>query len=55
MIPELRTERLVLRGWRAEDFEPGVARCLALADEYEAKIYQANQPAARKYELIRVE
>jgi len=52
---ESNAKREQFEKWRAEDFEPGVARCLALADEYEAKIYQANQPPARKYELIRVE
>ena len=52
---ESNAKREQFEKWRGEDFEPGVARCLALADEYEAKIYQADQPASRKYELIRVE
>lgn len=49
-----KAKREQFEKWQAEEFEPGVAKCLALADDYEAKIYQANQPPARKYELIRV-
>ncbi len=40
--------------WMAEEFQPGVAKLEALAKDYEDQIYQANQPVARKYELLRV-
>lgn len=40
--------------WMADEFRPNAAKLEALAKDYEQKIYQANQPAARKYELIRV-
>lgn len=40
--------------WIAEEFRPGIAKFEALAKDYEEQIYQANQPVARKYELIRV-
>jgi len=43
-----------LARWMAEEFQPGVAKLEALAKDYEEQIYQANQPTARKYELIRL-
>lgn len=40
--------------WMADEFRPGVARLRALVDDYDAQIYQANQPAPQRYELVRV-
>lgn len=40
--------------WMAEEFQPGIAKLEAMAREYEEIIYRANQPVARKYELLRV-
>jgi lysophospholipase L1-like esterase len=40
--------------WMTNEFQPGAAKLEALAKSFEDKIYQANQPVARKYELIRV-
>lgn len=40
--------------WRAGEFREGVAKFQALAKDFEEQIYHANQPVARKYELIRV-
>lgn len=44
-----------LAKWRAEQFDPGVAKFEALAKDFEEQIYHANQPVARKYELVRVD
>ena len=52
--PQLAEKKAQFDKWQAEEFKPGVAKLAALAKEYEDRIYQANQPAARKYELIRV-
>jgi hypothetical protein len=40
--------------WMAGEFKPGVAKFEALSKQFEEKIYQAAQPVARKYELVRV-
>lgn len=40
--------------WIDQEFEPAVAKAEAMAKEYEEQIYQANQPVARKYELVPV-
>ncbi|NUQ66393.1 MAG: SGNH/GDSL hydrolase family protein [Pirellulales bacterium] len=40
--------------WFADEFQPGVAKLQALAKDYETRIYQLNQPVARKYELLPV-
>ncbi len=40
--------------WMAEEFQPGAAKLEVLAKDYEQQIYQANQPVARKYELVRI-
>jgi len=51
--PQLDTKKEAFTKW-TEEFKANVAKQKALAEEYEAKIYAANQPMARKYELVRV-
>jgi lysophospholipase L1-like esterase len=51
--PQLDTKKEAFTKW-TEEFKVNVAKQKALAEEYEAKIYAANQPIARKYELVRV-
>ena len=41
--------------WLADEFKPGVAELQKQAGEYERQIYEANQPVARHYELIRAD
>lgn len=50
--PELKAE---FDKWVESEFRPGVEKLQALVKQYEDKIYEANQPVARKYELIRVQ
>jgi hypothetical protein len=52
--PQLGAKKEQFEKWLADEFQPGVAKLQALADDFEAQIYHANQPAARKYELLRV-
>ena len=52
--PGLDEAKAQLEKWRATEFKAGVEKLTALARDYEAKIYQANQPVTRKYELTRV-
>jgi len=52
--PKLAEKQADLDKWLAEEFRPGVPKFLALAKEYQERIYRANQPPARKYELIRL-
>jgi hypothetical protein len=40
--------------WLADEFQPNLAKLKAMGKDYEEQIYQANQPIARRYELIRV-
>jgi lysophospholipase L1-like esterase len=53
--PDLAAKKAAFEKWVADEFQPGVAKIKALANDYEDQIYQANQPAARKYELIRLD
>ncbi|MBI5397049.1 MAG: SGNH/GDSL hydrolase family protein [Verrucomicrobia bacterium] len=46
-------KRAEFEKWQPE-FKAAVAGKIALAKDFEDKIYQANQPVARKYELTRV-
>jgi len=41
--------------WQKEELDPKIAALEKLAREYEDKIYQANQPPARRYELTPVQ
>jgi lysophospholipase L1-like esterase len=52
--PQLASNKEQFQTWLANEFRPGVAKFQALAKDYEAQIYRANQPVARKYELIRL-
>ncbi len=52
--PQLAAKKQLFEKWLADEFQPGVAKLQAQLREYEEQIYQANQPVARKYELIRV-
>jgi hypothetical protein len=51
---QLAAEKGQFEKWLVEEFQPGVVKFQTLARDYEEQIYQANQPAARKYELIRL-
>ena len=51
---QLAAKKAQFDKWLADEFQPGVAKLEALAKDYEDQIYQANQPLARKYELIRL-
>ncbi|MBI3881472.1 MAG: SGNH/GDSL hydrolase family protein [Verrucomicrobia bacterium] len=54
--PEKQDEaKAAFEKWKTEQFEPGVAQSLALAKEFEEKIYAANKTPARKYELVKVQ
>jgi lysophospholipase L1-like esterase len=48
------SKRAAFEKWLPE-FKAGVAEKIALAKQFEDRIYQANQPVARKYELSRVQ
>jgi lysophospholipase L1-like esterase len=41
--------------WQEDEFKPSVEKLKAQVKEFEDKIYQANQPQPRKYELSRVQ
>jgi hypothetical protein len=51
---QLSAQKDQFEKWLATEFQPGVAKLQARVRDYEEQIYQANQPVARKYELIRV-
>lgn len=51
--PQLDAKKETFAKW-TEEFKANVAKQHALAKEFEDKIYAANQPVARKYELKRV-
>jgi lysophospholipase L1-like esterase len=53
--PQLAAAKEAFDKWLADEFRPGIAKFQALAEDYENRIYQANQPVARRYELLRVE
>jgi lysophospholipase L1-like esterase len=50
----LAAKKPAFEQWLANDFPAGVAKFKALVKDYEDRIYAANQPAPRKYELTRV-
>lgn len=52
--PKLDEKKEAFTKWQESEFHPNVAKFQAIAKEYEGKIYEANQPVARKYELTRV-
>jgi len=52
--PQLAAKKQAFQKWLADEFQPAAAKLQAQLREYEDQIYQANQPAPRKYELIRV-
>ncbi|NLX99405.1 MAG: SGNH/GDSL hydrolase family protein [Rhodopirellula sp.] len=52
--PQADAKKEQFAKWIADEFQPAEAKLQAEARKYEDQIYQANQPAARKYELIRV-
>lgn len=52
--PQLAEKQAQFDKWVADEFKPAIAKVQSLAKDYEDQIYQANQPVARKYELIRV-
>lgn len=51
--PKLAEKKEAFTKWQVE-FRANVAKFQGIAKEYEDKIYAANQPVARKYELTRV-
>ena len=51
--PQLDAKKEAFAKW-TEEFKTNVAKQQAMAKEFEDKIYAANQPKARKYELVRV-
>jgi lysophospholipase L1-like esterase len=53
-IPQLPVKQEKFEKWLSGEFRPGIEKLNALARDYEEKIYQANQPVAESYELIRV-
>lgn len=53
--PQFAAAKESLEKWLASEFRPGIAKFQTLAEDYEDRIYQANQPVARRYELLRVE
>ena len=52
--PQLTAKKDAFEHWQDSEFRPGTAKLLAMAQDYENQIYQANQPAPRKYELVRM-
>jgi len=52
---QLAAKKAQFEKWFANEFQPGVVKLQKLAKDYEGQIYQANQPVARKYELVRVQ
>ena len=52
--PQLAAKKQVFEKWLCGEFQQNVAKLQTQLREYEDQIYQANQPVARKYELIRV-
>jgi lysophospholipase L1-like esterase len=50
----LAAKKPAFEQWLATDFPNGVAKFKALVKDYEDRIYVANQPAPRKYELTRL-
>jgi len=52
--PKLAAKKGLLEKWIAEEFQPKLATLRAMVKDYDEQIYRANQPVARKYELIPV-
>ncbi len=53
--PQLAEAKEQFEKWVADEFQPIVAKLQAESRGYEERIYQANQPKPRRYELIRME
>jgi len=51
----LKTATAAFEQWQEQEFKPGVEKSIALAKEFEEKIYAANKVPARKYELMKVQ